>query len=238
MEPVYVFWSYMRSFSTACMAGAQAGGLTAHYTPGRAERMAKEWDRKDFSLNYGKLYELEICSECSQRKQVLQSTSNYPYILPDCHNLGCATMFNNDPSRYAGMVVKMISVFNLPKHQSSWSYPDYTNFNVVFLQRSWESILQSHERAFYNVPNISPEQYYYRLSRTFEECTADKKRIVWVDNLVHDDFDRRVEEWTLLGWPIDPIKAAMVIDTDRIRFHAANLVPGILDRKVEVRTIC
>ncbi len=221
MEPVNIVASYMRCGSTAVMHGCAAGGMSTIWTPGRAERFEQATAGPGYSLNHGNLYELELCPACF---------GSYPN--PDCDTIGCLTMVYNHLDRYRGCVMKITMKL---AHKTLHELPEFDGYKAVFLLRGYDEIAASHEAAFGALPRITEDEYVERMHIGFEDFPGEKQSVKVRDGLLHDDFGTRVTAWEQLGWPLDHVAAARAIEPDRIRYRTERMVPGILDRTVEVR---
>jgi len=101
---------------------------------------------------------------------------------------------------------------------------------VVFMRRDKEEIRQSYE-AFFNRHLNSVDNLDSQMERIIEQI-KNRKDVVSIHTLWYRDVvDNPLRAFQCLetdGWPIDPQKAAGVVDPKYCRFRYENLTVGVL----------
>lgn len=103
------------------------------------------------------------------------------------------------------------------------------DYRIVFMQRDFEEIRQSHQAFFSNPPHLDAEEYRERMDNAIGMLRVRRDVDLSVFQY-RDVLDRPVEKFTELkerGWPIDPEKAATVVNPATCRFQLEELEVGV-----------
>ena len=181
---IYVVTGFLRSYTTMMMHCLEAGGMTPVW----------DSDRDDWAATQGTV------NPNNEMREINQNT------LDD---------FRANPARYSGRLIKILSKYgylNLPP----WQY------KVLLMMRNPEEIRQSFHRVFdkplvYTGDNgeqvpLTDEMYYGLIFNTANELVAAGITPVVVkgDKVIANPLGA-FNALRDRGWPIDPEKAAAVV---------------------------
>jgi len=196
---VYLVSGYMRTGTSMMMKALEAGGMEAVYNPIR-ENLNKFHGDEYYQPNGGGFYELQ----------------RHEYRHRDF------------PLMYEGKLIKMLfkgltRLRVLP-----------TGYRVVFMQRDPEEILQSYD-AFFQVQGGIPEQVHAVINDYYPMMNDNLARLrnrkdtevvtLWYRAVVENPIGAFEYLWDS-GWPIDPQKAAAIVDPTLYRFRKEQLAIG------------
>ena len=198
-ETIFMVTGFMRSGTSMMMKALGAGGMPLAYEPKRDE-MNQRFGDSDYQPNEGGFYEME----------------RETYQHPDF------------PLPFKGRLIKGLvgCLQRLP----------VAKYKIVMMMRDPEEIRQSYE-AFFNkpCPNIggrkfTNKNYQKAIEEHIEQIDNRLDAEVLIVNYreVVEDPEKRFRFLLNWGrWPIDPIKAAAVVNPDKCRFRRENLEDGI-----------
>jgi hypothetical protein len=181
------------------MRALEAGGLEAVYAPSR-EDMRRKYADQDYDPNEGGLYELE-----REQYQALDFPRAYDGKLIKCLNMGVVTMAT------------------MPR-----------GIMVIFMRRDVEEIRQSYDAFFgKQLGMLDPETFQRRMDLTVERINNRRDVFRCTQLWYRDVVDNPLEMFTGLRdhffcWPIDPYKAAAVVNPELCRFRREELTEGVL----------
>jgi len=129
---------------------------------------------------------------------------------------------DNFPLDYEGKLIKCLrgALWKIKPHE----------YKIVFMLRNPEEIRQSYEAFFTNrADGFILDQYQDRMQKSIDDMRdrEDVDLTVFQYREVVEDPVSHFEQLKTAGWPIDPIKAAEVVDPSLCRFRIENLVVGL-----------
>lgn len=190
---VCIVGGYMRCMTSMMMCALEAGGMEAAYNENR-NKLNERFSDGEYKVNEGGLYELSA-------QQMNQPTF---------------------PLQYQGKVVKVLS-------QGPCMFPPSSGdpYKVVFMRRDAEEIFESYEAAFsgpqryVSLKFSSPASLNTMLERVLGILRQRRDMEVvefWGPEVVTDPL-RHFLELKERGWPVNPQKAAAVVDPELYRFR-------------------
>ena len=103
------------------------------------------------------------------------------------------------------------------------------NYRIVYMHRDAEEVRQSHE-AFFGKPPPHVGDAYYAVMANAIGILRQRRDVQLTVLQYRDVVDEPLKAFRLLeslGWPIDPVKAAAVVNPDLCRFRLEQLEVGI-----------
>ena len=180
------------------MKALGAGGMDLEFDPARDE-MNDQWGDESYRPNEGGFYELD----------------SETYRRPDF------------PLPFKGKLIKGLfgALGRLPVH----------GYRIVIMLRDPEEIRQSYEAFFSKTcPLISGEPFsadsYWKAAGWWISQMKNRRDVELAVLNYRDVVLSPISAFSLLtakGWPIDPGKAARIVNPDLCRFKKEELVPGL-----------
>lgn len=196
---IYVVCCTPRTGSSAFLEGVEAGGMSVATSAARDGFIARHSDCQ-YQVNPHSLYE------------------------PDP-----AELFEHGwPKQHDGQAIKLVAPFGRMDVFRFVGLMSVHQYRVVFLKRDAEEVRQSYEAVVQRrIPWLTTE-YIERVSGTALEHLRNRRDCVEVVEINHLDLMAEpAAAYRRTGWPLDPERAAAVIDIEKHRYRRERLVEGI-----------
>ncbi len=104
------------------------------------------------------------------------------------------------------------------------------NYRIIFMRRDFEEIRQSYEGFFSTKCGIQDEKTFLQRMEAAIGILRQRRDVevweIWYRDVVKDPL-RVFKSLKDQGWPIDPLKAAAIVDPELCRFRREELEIGI-----------